>query len=317
MDRGPFCLTSIVVSTVVNRLIALSNVSANAGPLRPIAAAAGIGLDLIIGEPRSSVHPVVHFGRVMKRFEDIFYFDNALVGTLHAVAGLGIGLIAGKRVRSTALATALSVGGRALDRAALDVRVALERGDIERARQLLPALVGRDPTYLDEAEIARAVVESVAENTVDAVSAPAWWAALLGGAGALGYRAVNTMDAMVGHRSPRYEHYGWASARLDDVANWIPARLTCLLVIAVRPRAARAVVHALRTQAPAHSSPNAGMIEAAFAAALGIELGGVNHYGDRHEERPLLGCGRRANTGDIARAVRLKRDLPAALVAAL
>ena len=291
--------------------------SASAGPLRPVAAAAGIGIDLIIGEPRSSLHPVVHFGRLMKRFEDVFYFDNTLAGTLHAVTGISVGLIVGRIIRSTALTTALTVGGRALDRAASDVRVALEHGDLERARQLLPALVGRDPTHLNEAEIARAVVESVAENTVDAVSAPAWWAALLGGAGAFGYRALNTMDAMVGHRSPKYEHYGWASARLDDAANWIPARLTCLLVVAVRPRSAGAIVHALRTQAPRHPSPNAGMIEAAFAAALGIELGGVNHYGDRREERPLLGFGRRANTDDIARAVRLKHDVTAALVAVL
>ncbi len=120
-------------------------------------------------------------------------------------------------MRSTAWATGLAVGGRSLWRAAEDVAQALTRGDVEGARALLPNLVGRDPNNLDEEEIVRAVVESVAENTVDAIVAPVLWAAVAGAPGALGYRAVNTMDAMVGHHSERYEHYGWASARLDDV----------------------------------------------------------------------------------------------------
>ena len=125
------------------------------------------------------------------------------------------------------------------------------------------------------------------------------------------YRAVNTLDAMVGHRSPRYERYGWASARLDDVAGWVPARVTAALVAAARPRSAAAVWTAVRTQAPAHPSPNAGVAEAAFAAALGLRLGGESRYGDRVEIRPPLGTGRPAEPADIARAVALARDVGA------
>ena len=127
-------------------------------------------------------------------------------------------------VGSTAVSAWLAVAGRALRAAAVQVADALDDGDLARARVLLPTLVGRDVATLDAKGIARAVVESVAENTVDAVVAPALWAATAGAPGALGYRAVNTLDSMVGHRSDRYEHYGWASARLDDAAAWLPSR---------------------------------------------------------------------------------------------
>jgi adenosylcobinamide-phosphate synthase len=170
---------------------------------------------------------------------------------------------------------------------------------------------------LDEIEIARAVIESVGENTVDAIVAPALWAAVAGARGAFGYRAINTMDAMVGHHSERYENYGWASARADDMANWIPARVTALLVALVRPSAARHIFRAVTTQATQHPSPNAGASEAAFASALGITLGGRNIYGERVEDRPLLGQGRRATASDIDAAVQLSRDVTAALVATL
>jgi adenosylcobinamide-phosphate synthase len=170
---------------------------------------------------------------------------------------------------------------------------------------------------MDEAEMARAVVESVAENTVDAVVAPAFWAAVGGAPGALGYRAVNTMDAMVGHRSPRYQAYGWASARLDDAAGYVPARLTAALVAGVRPGRAADIWRAVRSQAPAHPSPNAGVAEAAFAAALGLRLGGCNRYGERVEHRPWLGQGRPAARSDIQPAVRLSDDVNWLLTAVL
>ena len=160
-------------------------------------------------------------------------------------------------------------------------------------------------------------MESVAENTVDAVVAPALWALAAGAAGALGYRAVNTMDAMVGHRSHRYLAYGWASARADDLAGWVPARVTAALVAAVRPAGAGAVWRAVRRDAPAHPSPNAGVAEAAFAAALGLRLGGFNRYGERVELRPPLGSGRPPEPADIARAVRLSGDVALALAGAL
>ena len=273
------------------------------------AVAAGVLADRLFGEPPGPVHPVVAFGRLMRRVERLLYRDSRAAGVAHAVVGCGAGVAAGGLVGSTAVATWVAVAGRALGAAAGAVGDALEAGDLSRARALLPALVGRDPSALDEKEIARAVVESVAENTVDAVVAPALWAAALGAPGALGYRAVNTLDAMVGHHSARYERYGWASARLDDLAGWVPARVTAALVAGVRPASAGAVWAAVRTQAPAHPSPNAGVAEAAFAAALGLRLGGENRYGDRVELRPPLGTGRPAEAGDIARAVALSRDV--------
>ena len=276
-------------------------------------AAAGLVADRLFGEPPAAVHPVVAFGRVMRAVERSVYRDARLPGVAHAAIGAGLGLAAGGML-PTAVATWVAVAGRALDRAATEVGAALEAGDLPLARSLLPGLVGRDPTDLDEKEVARAVVESVAENTVDAVVAPVLWAAVAGAPGALGYRAANTLDAMVGHRSSRYRKYGWASARLDDLAGWIPARVTAGLVAAVRPHAAPAVWTAVRSQAPAHPSPNAGVAEAAFAAALGLRLGGENRYCDRVELRPPLGTGRPAEPHDIARAVGLSRDVCAFLV---
>jgi adenosylcobinamide-phosphate synthase len=284
---------------------------------RALAASTGILADRVLGEPPSSVHPVVAFGRVMRAVERAVYGDARAPGVTHAAVGVGVGLGAGVLVGSAGVATYVAVGGRALARAATAVAVALEAGDLAGARSLLPGLVGRDPTGLDEKEVARAVVESVAENTVDAIVAPALWGAVLGAPGALGYRAVNTLDAMVGHRSPRHRHYGWASARLDDAAGWVPARVTAGLVGAVRPAAAAAVWTAVRTQAPAHPSPNAGVAEAAFAAALGLRLGGENRYGDRAEVRPPLGTGRPPEAADIAQAVALSRDVSLGLAALL
>jgi adenosylcobinamide-phosphate synthase len=275
--------------------------------------AAGLVADRLLGEPPAAIHPVAAFGRVMRRVERSLYRDSRGAGVAHALIGTGLGLAAGGLVGSTAVATWVAVAGRALGTAATAVGDALDAGDLDRARALLPALVGRDPSGLDEKEIARAVVESVAENTVDAVVAPALWAAVAGAPGALAYRAVNTLDAMVGHRSARYERYGWASARLDDLAGWVPARATAALVAGVRPAAAGDVWRAVHTQAPAHPSPNAGVAEAAFAAALGLRLGGENRYRDRSELRPPLGTGRPAEAGDIAGAVALSRDVSCAL----
>jgi adenosylcobinamide-phosphate synthase len=133
----------------------------------------------------------------------------------------------------------------------------------------------------------------------------------------LSYRAINTLDAMVGHRSARYRNFGWASARLDDVANLVPARLTAMLVALVRPRAAAAITRTIRRDAPAHPSPNAGVAEAAFAAALGVELGGPLRYGDRLERRPRLGTGPRPGIDDINRAITLQSHVELAMVGAL
>ena len=195
------------------------------------------------------------------------------------------------------VATTVTVGGRMLTTEALAIGAALDAGDLDGARGRLPALVGRDPSSLSADEVARAVVESVAENSVDAVVAPVFWGTAAGGIGALAYRAINTMDAMVGHHSDRFEQFGWASARLDDLVNWVPARVAAALVALLRPRRAREVWRAVRVDAPRHPSPNAGVVEAAFAAALDLRLGGVNRYGDRVEERAALGRGRAPDRG--------------------
>jgi adenosylcobinamide-phosphate synthase len=282
-----------------------------------VAAAVGVVADLVFGEPGVEPHPVRAFGIVMGRVERKLYRPLRSAGVLHAALGVGVGIAAGSLTRSTALATYVSVAQRALSDAGLDVAVALRDDDVVRARGLLPALVGRDPSGLDVSDISRAAVESLAENTVDAVVAPAFWGALYGARGTLAYRAINTMDATVGYRDDRYMDYGWASARLDDVANFVPARLTAALVAAARPRSAAAIWRAVRQDAPFHPSPNAGVAEAAFAAALGVRLGGLTTYGARTERRPQLGTGRAPEAADIVAAAALCRDVTYALIASL
>ena len=275
----------------------------------PAQAAAGILLDRMLGEPPAAIHPVAWFGRLMTLAERAEYRDSHRAGITHAILGTAIGMAGGIALRSTVAATALAVAGRSLGETALEIGTALNLGDLAAARSMLPAMVGRDPSGLTAPEICRAVVESVAENTVDAVVAPVFWAACCGAPGALGYRAINTLDSMVGHRSARYQRYGWASARLDDVANYLPARLTAVLVAAVRPHRAAAIWRAIRDQAPAHPSPNAGIAEAAFAAALAVRLGGTNRYDDRVENRAALGAGPLPAAADIPRAVELSGEV--------
>ncbi|MEY2454052.1 MAG: adenosylcobinamide-phosphate synthase [Acidimicrobiaceae bacterium] len=276
--------------------------------VRGRAVALGLIADRLLGEPAAAVHPVALFGKTMGAVEQVLHRDRRDAGVLHAGIGAAIGLGIGL-VSTTAAATYTAVAGKALGDAAMEIDTALANGDLEGARELLPALVGRDPRDLDERDVCRAVVESVAENTVDAVVAPVLWAMAAGGPGALGYRAVNTLDAMVGHHSPRYERFGWASARLDDAANFVPARVTAGLVALARPRRAIAIERAVLRDAPSHPSPNAGVSEAAFAAALNVRLGGPSRYGDRSEVRPPLGDGRVPERHDIARAVRLSSDV--------
>ena len=300
------------------------------------AAALGLLADRRFGEPPAAVHPVAAFGRLMGRAELLIrsrpgggattqppsasWRDGRWAGVGYAAGGVGIGWAAGRMLgRSLPAgigATWSVVAGRALADEALGIGERLLADDLAGAQRRLPALVGRDPESLDAKGVARAVVESVAENTVDAVVAPACWAAVGGAAGAAFYRAVNTLDAMVGHRNERYLQFGWASARLDDIANWIPARLTALLVAAVRPARAGEVLDALR-HPPAHPSPNAGVAEAAFAAALGLRLGGDTVYAGKVDPRPAFGTGRPPEAADIGAAVSLSRDVTLALAATL
>ena len=269
------------------------------------AAAIGLLADRIAGEPPARVHPVAGFGKLMARLERQIWADRRSVGVAYAAAGVTIGAIAGTLLRSTVSAVALTAAGRELRSVAMRIADLLAADELEMARAELSALVGRDPSQLDESGIAAAVIESVAENSVDAVVAPVFWAVVAGAPGAVAYRAANTMDAMVGRLDERYRQFGWAAARLDDVANYVPARLFAALVAALRPSRARTIWQVVRRDAPAHPSPNAGVAEAAVAAAIERELGGPLRYGTRHEERPRLGEGPRPSATDIAAAVRL------------
>jgi adenosylcobinamide-phosphate synthase len=286
---------------------------------RALAAAAGLALDRIVGEPPlpGHWHPVALFGSAVARLEERIYGDRHLPGAVLAGAGAGLAVAAGAAVRSATAASYLSTAGRELHAVALGVGDALERGDLPEARRRLPALVGRDPTSLDESAIARAVVESVAENTTDAIVAPALWTVAAGPVGAFLHRAGDTLDSMVGYRNDRYRRFGAAAARLDDVLAWGPARATAALVALARPSAARTVLRTVRHDAPAHPSPNAGVAEAAFAGALGLRLGGETRYGGRLEVRPTLGAGRPPGRDDVRAAVALSRDVTWALAAIL
>jgi adenosylcobinamide-phosphate synthase len=209
------------------------------------------------------------------------------------------------RVLLTAAATWAVLGGRSLEREALAVLAHLDASDLPAAREQLTHLVGRDTRALDGSEISRAVIESLAENTSDAVVAPLLWGSVAGVPGLLGYRAANTLDAMVGHRTARYARFGWAAARLDDLVNLPGSRLAGAATLVAAPQTAAAAARAWRRDAATHPSPNAGVIEAAFAGALGIRLGGTNRYGERVEHRAVMGEDRPAESRDIPRAARL------------
>jgi adenosylcobinamide-phosphate synthase len=217
----------------------------------------------------------------------------------------------------TAAATWTVLGGRTLRGEGRRMAGYLRAGDVPAARNRLGYLCGRDPAQLDEAELARATVESVAENTSDAVVAPLWWGAVAGVPGLLAYRAANTLDAMVGHRSARYARFGTAAARLDDVLNLAPARLTALLTVAAAPRVRGRRDETLRVwrrDRNDHPSPNAGQCESAMAGALGVRLGGRNVYFGRTETRPYLGDGPRPDARHINRAAKLSGTVGVAAV---
>ncbi|WP_435796547.1 cobalamin biosynthesis protein [Kitasatospora indigofera] len=283
-----------------------------------LGAVAGHLADARFADPRRG-HPVAAFGTAAGRLERLLWRDRRAAGA--AYTALCVGTVAAGAVladrtlgRSPAGRTALAaaatwtvLGGTSLTREARTIGRSLSAGDLTAARERLPHLCGRDPSALDEQQIARAVVESVAENTADAVVNALVWGALAGTPGLLAFRAVNTLDAMVGHRSPRYARFGWASARLDDLAGWPGARLTALLTVCAAPHRAGAwrVWH---RDGAAHPSPNAGRAEAAFAGALGVRLGGTLAYGARVEHRPVLGGELPpVEVADIERACRLSR----------
>ncbi len=208
-----------------------------------------------------------------------------------------------------ALAASTLLAQRSLVDHVKAVAEGLRRG-LSAGRIAVAEIVGRDPERLDEAGVARAAVESLAENLSDGVVAPAFWCLVGGLPGLLAYKALNTLDSIVGHRSERYRHFGWASARLDDLANWVPARLTALLLLVGRHGVRRAAIAAdwerVARDAPHHRSPNAGWPEAAMAYLLGVSLAGPRVYGGERVLDAWMGRGREAVTSaDISRAIRL------------
>lgn len=291
--------------------------------------AAGYLADLYWADPRRG-HPVAAFGTAAAALEKRTYADNRAAGVVHTAGLLGglatLGVIAERAAARrgalctfavTAVSTWAVLGGTSLARTGAQMADRLDDDDLDGARALLPSLCGRDPAALDADGLARAALESVAENTSDAQVAPILWGAVAGVPGLLVYRGANTLDAMIGHHSPRYERFGWAAARFDDVVNYLGARATGLCVIAVSA-APVAAWRAWWRDAKKHPSPNAGVAEASFAGALGVQLGGPTQYAHRLEMRPALGDGPTPRAGDLRRAVRLSRAVQAlATVAAV
>ena len=276
---------------------------------------AGWLADLAFADPPQH-HPVAGFGAAAAALERRTYRDARWAGVVHAgllLSAVGLLGVAVERVAGRigiAAATWTALGGTSLLRTVAAMTDTLSAGDVGAARRLLPSLCGRDPAALDADGLTRAALESLAENTSDAQVAPLLWTAVGGAPGALVYRAVNTLDAMVGYRSPRYARFGWAAARLDDFANFIPARFTAALVVMCAPLVGGSptgAVRAWRRDAKRHPSPNAGVVEAAFAGALGIRVGGPTRYPDGLEIRPTLGDGTAPELNDLRRAVRLSR----------
>ena len=302
------------------------------GAARSVGLLLGVVADAVIGDPQE-YHPVAAFGRLAVWIEPVCYADRKLAGVIYTGSLVGAAAAVGSlleravhgcavgRTATTALAVWVALGAATLADEGAAMAQALDAGDLEGARAQLPHLCGRDPASLGLAGVARASLESIAENTSDAVVAPLIWGAFAGVPGLLVYRAVNTLDAMVGYRSPRYRHFGWAAARLDDLANLLPSRLTAGLVTLCAPLvggSARRAWKVWRRDAAAHPSPNAGQVEAAFAGALNVQLGGRTVYPHGTEQRPVMGHGRAPDAGDLIRGVELSRviRLAAAVLAA-
>jgi adenosylcobinamide-phosphate synthase len=298
--------------------------------LRGREVAAALLLDALFGEPPEALHPTVWMGRAISAFERVALEPGNpraryLVGAVLAFSLPTLAFVSVRKLldlfpqdlrwalEAALISTALSMRG--LAGAAGAVERELRAGDLERARASASEMVGRDTAGLPAPEVARAAVESVAENTSDGVVAPMLYGLLLGAPGALTYKAVNTLDSMVGYRTYPYAELGRASARLDDLANLAPARITALMVATVSGRPFR-TLEAVRRYGPLTASPNAGWAEAAFAGALDSRLGGPNAYGGVVREGPVLGDGRPPGPEEIQRSVTLMRRCCASFVVA-
>lgn len=304
--------------------------------MTPIILLAALGLDALLGDPdwlwRRAPHPVVVVGRAIAWMDERWNRtqDGAVRGKLAGIGAVMV-LVLGSVSLGLALASAFErIGalGAVLEIALVAILLAQRslaahvgavrdglRSGLPAGRRAVSMIVGRDTSRLDESGVARGAIESLAENFADGVVAPAMWYLIGGLPGMLAYKAVNTADSMIGHRSERYRLFGWASARLDDVMNWPAARLAAMLLLAVRPRGVAGSWQSIRADAARHRSPNAGWPEAAMAAILGLALGGPRSYGDGTLNEPYINAdGRRSATVyDIQRALAVFRDACLAL----
>ncbi|MEO1680316.1 MAG: adenosylcobinamide-phosphate synthase CbiB [Pseudomonadota bacterium] len=298
-----------------------------------------LGIDALIGWPdalfRRIGHPVTWIGALIQWLEDRLHRTDAerarRAGTLTVAASLGVtlalALLIALLLPSGPVGAILAglcawplVAARSLDAHVSAVARPLAAGDTAGARQAVSMIVGRDPARLDRSGIARAALESLAENASDGVVAPLFWGVIAGLPGIALYKTINTLDSMIGHRTVRHLHFGRAAARLDDAVNWAPARLTAGLLALTAPRPYRAAAVALR-DARAHRSPNAGWPEAAMAGGLGVRLSGPRIYADTIADEPWLNAGAPdPEPPDLARGLshyRRAMALMAALLAAL
>jgi adenosylcobinamide-phosphate synthase len=296
-------------------------------------------IELCAGYPqslwRAIGHPVTWIGHLIAALDRLLNRDTAdaywrrsagviAVLLLLAIVGaitfiverellrLPFGLFAVAVIASTLIAQ------RSLHQHVADVAIALGQGGVIAGRAAVAKIVGRDPETLDAAGVARAAIESLAENFSDGVVAPVLWMAIAGLPGAALYKAINTADSMIGHRTPRHEAFGWAAAKLDDLVNLPASRLSALLLVAAAAlnRNAAAAWRAVVRDAPRHRSPNAGYPEAAMAGALGLSLAGPRVYGGVTIDDATMGDGRRdATAADIRHALRLYRYADAILIA--
>lgn len=293
----------------------------------PVAVGLALGwvADLALGDPRRG-HPVAVFGSWVARVEARTHRDSRTAGLLTEVVVLGPVLVLATaavrlpppaRAGATAVLTWAALGGTSLGREGLAVHGLLTSGDLPGARTRVRHLVGRTTDDLSAQEVARAALESVAENSSDAVVGTLVWGAALGPLGIVLHRCANTLDAMHGHRTARYARFGWAAARLDDVLGWVPARTTVLATAAALPLRSGTVLRTAVRDGRAHPSPNAGPVEAGFAGALGVRLGGRTVYASGVEDRVVMGDGPAPTAEDLPRAVALARRVGAITLVAV
>ena len=293
-----------------------------------IALIAGFALDLLLGDPYWMPHPIRLIGRFISATERMLYKEGTSASSMRwrgvalvvIVAGVStacaIVLIWACSMVNVVLSTVVEsiicyqmLATRQLKVESMKVHDALAANDLEKARECVGMIVGRDTAALDESEIAQAAVETVAENASDGVIAPLLFMAVFGPAGGVFYKSVNTMDSMVGYKNERYRHFGTAAARLDDVLNWIPARISgVLMCIAAAPVGLdmAGAWRIFKRDRKKHASPNSAYTEAACAGALNVQLGGSNYYFGKLVEKPTIGDKLRPIcTEDIVRANRL------------